>query len=254
MSERVSVINYFQQALILVNKNLDIYLIGISLILINFLNQLSLPSSVQGVLSLLNLVLFFINLGFFLSIPVFLLWKRENKFTYRVLFDTVLKNTRRIIVPGILFLVISTIIGIILLITYAVTTVEPGTQVQPLDIEKATNFLSSWSPVIIIISVLFSIISSLFIFTPIYFSVEGNGFFKSIIKSLSFSSKHLDFIFAIILVGLGTSFILRLLPIQELWGLLLSLVVSQYIGLIMIAAALLFYKNQNQSISSASNN
>jgi len=249
---------YFQQAFILVNKSLDIYLIGISLSLVGLLSQLNLPISIQSILSLVNLALIPISISFTLSIPILLLWKQENKFTYSTLKDTVLKNIRRIIIPSIILFILFSIAATILLITYAVTTVGTGDQAQPInvekDIENAASFLSGWSPIMIAISVLFSIVTSLFVFTPIYFSVEGKGLIKSAINSVGFSFKNLSFIFLVIIIWLLNSLIIGLLPIQELWAQFLTLVVSEYVVFVTMAAALLFYKTNNQLAASNSKN
>ena len=249
---------YFLQAFIIVNKSLDLYLIGISLILFSLLSQLNLPVGIQSILSFINIALMFILISFTLSIPVFLLWKKENKFTYLTLKNTVIKNTKRIIIPGIIFFVLFTTAAMVLLIIYAVTTVGSGDQVQPTNVERdiasAVNFLTGWSPIMIIILVLFSIITSLFIFTPIYFSIEGKGLINSAIDSVSFSFKNLGFIFLVILISLLNGFILRLLPPQELWAQFLTLILSEYVAFIMIASAFLFYQASSQLTDSNSKN
>ena len=247
MYRKQSVLNYLSKGFSLANHSLDIYLISVSLLLINSLSLHNLPSPFGIILSILTtFILFFVYFGFNLSIPLFIQEKEKEKaLNYHKVYKTVIENTKRIILPAILFLTLFFVAAVALLSTYYLIANSQGTsdkQISSSIVEQLIGLLIGWNPVAIAFSLVSSIIFSFLTFTSIFFSIEDKGIFRSIAQSVVLSSKHLHYISIIILVNLITSLIFKLFPIEQTWGRMLISALSQYVNLIITASSLLYYR------------
>ncbi len=242
-----AILGYFSKGFSLANRSLDILLISLFFLLFGQLTSLFQDSLVGNVVDLINFILTFFSFGFFMSIPAFLLWKQQNKSLNRqTLWPILIRNTKRMIIPTILFLILMMIFGFSYLLVIAVTTVNltnnltNSQQVESV-IQTSINQFKSWNPLFII----FETITSFFVFTPIYFSVENNGFFTSAKKSLVLSFKNLQYVVIIMLISAATYSISKLLltPFDN-WGYLIGESFSQYVGLVVTASTLYYYQSR----------
>lgn len=234
--------SYFLKGFSLANRSLDIFVISLFFLLFGQFSFLFQDLLVRNILQLIDFILLFFNFGFFMSIPVFLLWKQQNKsLNYHVFWSTLTRNTKRMIIPTILYLILIMIVGFSFLFAVAATIHPANSQQFAVIIQNFTNQLKNWNPLFIINGA----IVSLFVFTSIYFSVENNGFFASAKKSLAMSLKNLNFIVIIILISATTYSISTLLSIPSNSGsYLISIAISQYVSLVVIASTLYYYQSR----------
>lgn len=246
MQQKQSVLNYLSKGFSLANHSLDIYLISATLVLISSTNFPNLPSPFGTILSILTFTFLFIWIGYELSIPSFLQQKqKESKLNLKSVYETTIKNTKRIFIPGILLIIL--LMGS--LFAYVIIALLQGSNPDQItaSIQQPSEFIISgftggWSPVIIAFSLISSVIFSFFTFTSIFFSIENKGIFRSIVQSVVLSSRHLHYISIIILVNLITSLIFKLFPIEQTWGRMLTSALTQYVNLVITASSLLYYR------------
>ena len=235
--------NYFLKGFSLANKSLDIFFISVLLSLASFIPDFLENSPIIKILSFATFLLFFIQTGFSMSIPLFLVDKQQNKrLNYHDMWSVVLRNTKRMILPVILFLVLVMALGFTLLFITAFNTIQSGGDFKQIvtSIQNLPNSLQDWNPIFLVVTGLFSLL----IFTPIYFSIENKGIFSSIKRSLIFSFKNLNFILILITIDGIYSFISTLIPFSienKIW---LITVLGGYLNFIMTASAFLYYKSK----------
>lgn len=233
---------YFSKGFSLANRSLDIFLISLFFLLFGQLAYLFQESLIRNTLQLINFILLFFNIGFLMSIPAFLLWKQQNKsrLNYNTLWSTLTRNTKRMIIPTILFLILMMTFGIFLVFITVVNTQSANNQQLVDVIQNLINQLRIWNPLFI----LFGSIISLFVFTSIYFSVENNGFFTSAKKSVFFSFRNLHYVIVIMLIFTVTYSISVFLPVSSVnWGFLIRIIIGQYISLVITSSALYYYQS-----------
>lgn len=173
-------LSYYLRGFRLMNKSLELYIISLLFLLV--LDRLALLNLRQGSISWLIMFIFqicflLVYFGFSVSIPVFFKSKLEGKkIGWREVTGVVLRNTKRIILPGIVLGVL--LIAVLLLILFFVSIV--------LRLDSPDR-----SPLFF---VGVNAISSLFLFTSMFFSLEGRGLLFSVKQSLVFSIKNIWFV------------------------------------------------------------
>lgn len=236
------IFGYFSKGFSLTNKSLDIFLISLFFLLFGQLSYLFQDSLIRNTLEIISLIFIFFSSGFHMSIPLFLLTKQQNKsLEYQMVWSVLIRNTKRMIIPTILFFVL--IIGVFLFLLFlAVIFTRPADDQQFVNLLKSfVSYLSGWN----LIFVIFGAIASFFVFTPIYFSVENNGFFSSLKKSATLAFRNLNYILIIILIFTISYSITALIPVSS-DNIIVNLVrisITQYIALLVTASTLYYYQD-----------
>lgn len=208
----------------LANKNLEIYLIGIFILIAQ-----TIIARFNNLLSFLTI---FIVSGFYASIPLFIDVKVKNKvFNLKEVFVTSMKNSGRLIIPIILA-------GVTILILFFGLMFVLGVQ-------KTQEILGLLMKENLRLGILF-ILFSPFAFASIYFSIENMGILKSFGKSFNISMKNPKALFLIVMfsiVGLVLrSFILSLYANE--FGNFTFGAITQYFGLLIASYTLLIYRKR----------
>lgn len=211
----------------LANKNLDIYLIGISILIAQ-----TIIARFNNLLSFLTI---FIVSGFYASIPLFIDGKVKNKvFNLKKVFVTSMKNSRRLIVPIIL------VIGTFLSLCFGILFLLGAKKTQ--EIFNSSLVRGNLLQEVFI----FFVLTIPFAFTSIYFSVENMGVPKSLKKSFWYSLENPKAVLLITLFG-AVSLIIRMgiFP-QPLNGIenFISGAITQYFGLFIASYTLLIYRKR----------
>lgn len=239
--------DYFKKGISLVNKSWGIFLFGLILTALSSFPDLLGDSFIKRTLQAIGFLLIFIEFGFSFSLPVFLLARQEGKsVSFGDVLSTSLQNTKRLILPLILIfivLIILAVLGFILVVQFIY-----GGNFNFM--QNTTQGFNLWNLLSVFLIGLFSFIT----FSSIYFSLEKNGLFRSIKRSIGLSIKNLDFIAIIFVISASTFLILILLlkDYQSFWQLFLRSVIYQYEGLLFTAAALIFYQNHGGAVVSSS--
>lgn len=240
-----SVFNYFRSGFKLANKNILIYLIGLVLSLTSFLDNVTRNT----LLNILSLFFLFIIAAYEMSIPVFLVQAQKDKaLGFNNLLKTVFKQAKRLVLPAIILLIAIPVIFIFLVLIVLFATGGRGIEQGQIAvaIQNMINYMRVWNPAYVLIVSLYS----LFVFVPIYFSLEEKGVFTSMVRSVVFGSKHLNFLLLVILIQSLSSFISYNIPVltgntaitmfaKGAW--------AQYINFIVLIASLLFFQDKNSS-------
>lgn len=239
MNKNQSILGYYSAGFTLANKSLEIYLISLFILLPTSLNFLFPNSPYSAVLTLVSLLATIINIGFSLSIPVFLIQKQQNQpLTFQNIVSTTIQSTKRMILPALLIfilLVALLMLFVILLITFFHPTAG---QVQQF-FQSWGNLSKGWQPIFLIQS----IIVSFLVFTSFLFSLESQGLFSSLKNSIIISIKNLPYLVGLIILGIISYSLTSFLPVTEFWGLFLRFAVSLYIGLMITANTLFYYQD-----------
>jgi len=237
-----STFSNFSRGFFLTNHSLEIYLIGIGLSLFGILANMLHGSLLGKVLQLVSFITLFFSFGYQMSVPLLLTFKQQGKpLDFNNVWSIVKRNTKRMILPTILFGILFMVLFVGILIGFVAMSHPSGGQEEVTTIKNFTEQLRNWNPLFIIFGSVFSFFS----FTPIYFSIENKGFFASMRRSVSFSFKHLNFILLLIVILAINYTVVTLIriPIQNPLGLLALTVISQYTALIISASTLLFYQS-----------
>lgn len=230
-----SIITYFFNGFSLANRSLDIFLISILLSLFTLLSNYIQNSFLGNILQLLDFILFFISIGFMLSLPVFLIQKQQAKaLDYGQIVKITLKNTKRLIIPGILLFILFTIFLVFLFALFAIL-LHPSK-------EQVTMFFQSigkgWQPILLIPIILMSFLE----FTAFFFSLEQNSLLSSLKKSIVAALNNLHYISIIILISIISYTLTSFIPVETIWGQLLRMVLGGYIALVLTASSLFYYQ------------
>lgn len=230
-----SLVQYFLKGFSLTNQSLDIFFISVLLLLPSLFSNF-MPHTILGkILSALSIVLICITIGFNLSLPVFLVQKQQKKsLDYREIIKVVLKNTKRIMLPGIALFILLIIFLILSLILTAIF-IHPSR-------EETTSFFQNigegWQPIFLIPVVLISFLE----FTSFFFSLEHNGLLNSIKKSVLVAFNNLYYMSIVILISAISYFITGFIPIEPFWGQLARTLLGGYIGFALTASSLFYYQ------------
>ncbi len=237
-----SVFQYFFKGFSLINKSLDIFLIGLSLSLSGLLINFFISNTIFGiVLFILSVVLVFIDIGFFLSLPFFLIQKQQKEaLDYGKMVGVVLKNTRRIVLPIILFVLIFFAVMLILLFIHTVISLRPNSAKSEEEIiSYLQNISKGWHPITLIPLALLSFLG----FTSFFFSLENNGLLSSLKKSTIAGFNNLNYISILILISIISYSFFSLMPMETFWGQLILMTLGGYIPLVLTASSLFYYQN-----------
>lgn len=228
------IIQYLFKGFSLANRSLDILLIGFLLnitpIISGFLLSNTALKEVQPALSFIFL---FIGISFTLSTPIFLLQKQQQKsLNYKELVGIVVKNNKRIMLPGVLLFTLFIILLLLSLVIIAVV-------LQPNENQVAIffqNFGKGWEPIFLIPIILLSFLE----FTPFFFSLEYQGLWISIKNSITTAFKNLPYIGLVTLIMIITFFINSFILQGQL---LIRNLVAQYVYLVIAASSLFYYQS-----------
>jgi hypothetical protein len=168
-----------------------------------------------------------------LSTPVFLVSKQQGEtLSYKVVFGVVVRNTRRMILPVIVYFLVFGVLLFGSMFIFSPSRIAALFQNMP-------ELSKGWQPtVLIFISVVY-----LFEFTSFFFSLENNGFFASMKKSLQVAFKNMPYIALLILFGAISYSIISILPVDASWRRLLSTVLGQYVNFVLTATSLFYYQD-----------
>lgn len=226
-------LNYLSKGIQLTNKSIDILLIGVVISLFTMFPSFYTDLTVNSLLLIISLILVFLQIGYFMTTPIFLVEKQHEKIlTIQHLWTITLQSTKRLILPIILF------IFFVIILTFVIASiiVVNGTN----SIERYINSLQGLNPIAFILTSIFSF----FIFTSIYFSIEKKGVFGSMKNSIIFSFENIKFIILVIVINSLTYIILGNIPTKNEFVLVLSTILEMYISFIVTATALVFYQSK----------
>lgn len=234
--------NYFRDGFVLANKSLEFAFITILFSLFfSYIPQLFGGSLVNIFLNLINVIVVFFSFGFTFSLPLFLLNKQKNKITdWNYIFETTIKNTKRLIIPGILLIVSIFVFTFVVLFSLALMLRGSSIQITQF-LDQFGRSLSNWN----LFMVIFTLAESLLIYTPLFFSLESKGLFDSIKKSLLYAFRHFKFTLIIIGISEITYTLISLLPVS--WRINLGVqtinsIIYAYINLVVISSILFHYQ------------
>lgn len=227
--------NYFLKGFALSKRSLDLLIISLLLSLAGLLSNYTQSSFIIVPLSLISS---FISVGFMLSLPIFLVQKQEVKsLNYRNMVKVTLKNTKRIILPGILLFIL---LGISLMLSFAVAAIFLHINTESEINAFTQNVGKVWHP----ISLLTILMISFFEFTSFFFSLEGNGLLSSLRKSIIAGFNNLRYVSIVILISIISSTITSFIPIETFWGRLLTMVLGGYVVFVVNASSLYYYQTR----------
>ncbi len=177
--------------------------INIVLIIIPLLIKLLPSPSVFNFLStVLTIALLLFGTGYYFSIPLFLRLKQGNQLSVSQIFSISVHTTKRLLIPFIV-LILLLALGIIFMIVLIIAIKQ--------DPQTITNFLKSfqttWSLTYFVVMGILGLIFSVYTFTPVYFTVENLGFFKSLKKSFTFALKNTKFFLIVLIVTMLVNFV-----------------------------------------------
>ncbi|HBL51877.1 MAG: hypothetical protein A3D24_04685 [Candidatus Blackburnbacteria bacterium RIFCSPHIGHO2_02_FULL_39_13] len=227
------ILQSFRQGFALANKNWEVFLVGLIFYLTASINDLLGDSTISGFVEILVLLLLPVFLGFYLSMPFFLLQKQQGKLELSNILSTTLQNAKRLIIPSVLLFLVMVIFVVLFAIIASPQNIDFDAFI------KDVNNVSMWKYLVPI-----SLIGTFLSFTPIYFSIEKFGLLSSIKKSVGFSARHFNFviplaIFMLIYTLLPSEIVKRLPGVV---GILLQSIVNNYQEIFFTAALLIFYQ------------
>lgn len=239
MNQNQSILKFYSDGFTLTNKSLDIYLISLFIFLPILLNYFFPNSPYYVVLTLLSIPVAILNIGFSLSVPIFLLQKQQNQsLNFKSILSTTTQSIRRMILPAFLIFILFVALLMLSFILLFIFLHPTGRQVQQF-FQSFSNLSKGWHPIFLIQP----IIVSFLVFTPFLFSLEQQGLFASLKNSLVISIKNLPYLVGVIILGIISYSVTSFLPVTEFWGLFLRFAVSLYIGLIITASTLFYYQD-----------
>lgn len=194
-------LTYFKRGFSLANKTLTLYLGLLGLTVISdLISTLSgSDNTVVNILSIfISLIIALFYTGFILSLPAFLLFKQQDKLQAKQIFQTTMRNTKRILLPTIII----SVLAVIVLIMIVATTLLSSNPQQSFEAtaQIAKDLIYKWN----IYAFAIYLAMTFFAYTSIYFSIEKQGFWKSLIQSISTSLKNLKFLLVLMLLNAVT--------------------------------------------------
>jgi hypothetical protein len=223
---------YFSGGFSLANRSLDILCVTILLLLPSIVSTYLPATNLRGIIALITALFTLISIVFGLSIPVFLVARQQGgTLSYKEVFGVVARNTRRMILPVIVYFLV---FGALLFLSIILSAGRALAFFQ-----NMSELSKGWQPT----SVIFISVVSLFTFTPFFFSLENNGFFTSMKKGLRIALHNTPYIALVILFGVASYSITSIIPKEVFWGRLLTIAVGQYGNLVLIATSLFYYQD-----------
>lgn len=232
------ILESLQKGFALTNRSWGIFLVGLFFSLFFYPASFLEHSTITRILTAIGLLLLPISIGFYMSIPIFLVDKQQGKSLRLInILVLTLQSTKRLIIPGILLLLLFIALGILVYVFIVVVLYSGNFNIFSEEVPDSFNKWNIWI-------LLFTGIFAFFSFTPIYFSLEKNGLFNSITKSLEFSLKHLKFIAVLALISWAFYSVNTLLPpISKQFQLLIQTLLGTYEVILLTAIPLVFYQS-----------
>lgn len=235
MDKISKVLNYFTQGWVLVNKSLQVYILGVLLSATTPLSSLIPEGPLSTVIAILFSIINIFYVGFTLSTPVFFNIKQMNKpLTYQIMLQTAFRNTLRMILPGLLLILIFAVLVAALAMLFISTF---GVQARQL-LTIFGDLNGPFNPILISLMFIFH----LFLFTPVLFSLENKGLLYSVKQSIVLVPQNLPFF--IIAATLSTLLYSAagLIPYSKSWGSFLIYTFNLYVSFVITAATLIYYQ------------
>lgn len=245
-------LNYFIRGFHLVNDEIIIYLFIVLFILINLL--ISFFSAKIKVLSVFTLLLTFLKWSYIVSIPLFInkcIDKKRLDVGY--IAKTTLEASKRLIIPGIIIFILLTVVGSFVIGWLVMSNGGNVAKVQTMMSSLyMTGFNSANNPAILLQSLPFIFLISLFTFQPIFFVMKKRGFFISFIDSLIFSVRNWQFIIFVTIFHFLGRLIFPIFYPSTLSGLnsfnlvqrmffQIPTLITEYVGVIISASSVFYY-------------
>jgi hypothetical protein len=223
---------YFSDGFFLANRSLDILCVAIVLWLPSIVSTPLPATTLSGIVALITALFTLISVVFGLSIPVFLVDKQQGEvLSSKGVFGVVARNTKRMILPVIIYFLV---FGVVL---FSLLIVSAGRVLA--FFQNMSELSKGWQ----LTFAIFISLASLFAFTPFFFSLENNGFFTSMKKGLRVALHNTPYIALVILFGVTSYSITSILPKEVFWGRLLTIAVGQYGNLVLITTSLFYYQD-----------
>lgn len=229
------IVECFKKGFSLTNQSLVFYLIGAVLSLLISSNVLFTGSSLNDYISVALVLASIIYFSYSFSLPLFLVDRQQDKpFKLNNILSITLTSAKRLVLPMILLLILLLIIGGT--IFFLIAQYVYGGNINYL--QNAAQTFSTWN---IIMGLLIGLLSFL-TFTPVYFSLEGDGLFKSMKKSIKFSFQNLNFIIILFVINMVFS-VVSSLPGNS-YKIIMNSIVHEYQALFFTAVSLLVYQSR----------
>lgn len=239
MNKEKSLLTYFQEGFALANKSLIVYVTVLILSVISLLLSTLFPSGSFSLFSgIFSIIILFVLVGFSISMPLFLQKQQHNALNTNVMVQVTGKNTKRLILPLLLVLILIVVCFAVFALTVYLSF-SGNQQQMALFLKSMSSGDLVWSIIGLLLLAGFEYVV---FFSAILFSIEDKGFFKSIKESFGLSTKHSSFVLPVVGVNIIAYFLASMLPSKELWGQIITSAITQYVGIIVAGTTLLYYQ------------
>lgn len=222
-----SIMHFFQEGFILANRTIYLYLINVLFLIFTYIIYFNNVLSKNIFLIFLSVILFFITVGYSLSLPLFLLGKKDGgHFSFAEIVSITLNNTRRIIVPLIL-------IGLIL-------TIPLGIVLSLLRLIFSHTLLQRLNPLLLVAVIIFPASY----FTPCFFSIEKEGLCTAIKNSFRVAYKSLRITCAIGVLLLIYYAVSSFISSNDFTYQLIKVTAWLYVNLVLTASTLQYFNSE----------
>lgn len=230
---KIDLMQITREGITLANRNLDLFLFMMVFSLQAFLDFFLSNPAFSRISSILSLPLVLLEVGYGLSLPLFLYMRLQKRaVSFKEIVITTLKNTKKVILPMLIMMFM-----IFVLLIFGLFLVIEVLRFSTTSIPTFFQNINNWRFVFAIISPMFVI----FEFSSIYFSLENQGFFKSIKSSVLTASKNLGYISTLALIDLVIYSLGAFVPIEFKLGILVVSLVNFYTAFLMISVSLIYY-------------
>lgn len=248
MQENKSILNYFLQGFRLLNKNIEIFIINILLLLIStFLPTINLPSELTLITAIISLTLSLLIISYGLSIPLLFTYKQQGgiiDFSY--LRKILPQNLKRLFESQttaksflISFLILVTAIFAFLILKPDVKSITDG----------ISNLNKTWDLRFTVYTSVLAILQSFLVFSSIFFSINNLRIYSALKNSIAYSFHNLKFVGVVAGLYVASNLIfifINLLPLESILLNALGYAASLYIGSVATASALIYYQKTNK--------
>lgn len=237
----MNVLKYFREGFRLTNKSLDLLIIAVTLTLFSYISGLTTNIPFAIFFTILNILVIFFSYGYMFSLPLFLVDKQGDKKTnFNKIFDISVRNTKLLIVPGIIFVILIFFLSFLFILWLALTFRGQSVQITRI-FQSIGSQLSGWNVYVFLLTCLMSFLS----YTSFFFALENKGVFTSIKASILYRIKHIHFTFAIIIINASLYTIISLsllFPATNIWASMIRLIITGYSNFVITTSALLYYQ------------
>lgn len=237
---------YVAPGVSLSTRSLDIYLFIVILSFIESLLSLITNTGIKDAAAIITLPFIF---GYYLSLPRLFIAKQHGKNVgISYIWPIVLVNTRRMILPAAgLFIIL-----MVLLFLFVIAGFFYYEYIGYYDMNSAAELMGKQA--LYFLFLIYYVASSLFVFAPIYFSIENQKLFAALSSSVQLSLQHIHFVCIIICFNLLSFGIMRIASIVTtqnfLFGKIISTLAGEYVILLIAATALYYYQHHRSSNTS----